>query len=405
MEKQIHTINALLYAISNGMERASYYGIRSILILYMISESLDMSQKEALAFYGWLTMSIYVSKVVGALLGDLLIGNKISILIGGVLQTLGCFLLCYPSIIFLYIGVGLIVLGNGLFSPNVLSQFGKQYSNKPKIIDAGFSGLFFFINLGAFLGVMLIGLIGNENFSYGFIFGGLLMLLATLLGFFNKDQTSEIKEPSFKNNPVFSILLVFMAIVLSGVFWACYEMSGGLTALYVSKSDLDYSNWINISSASTVLFTLLFAFIWTFVYLNQFAKFCFGLLISALAFTFLMSFSKNPEQESSMVLILASLLLSLGESFISPMIYAITTKYSKTKYLAILFSLVTLPLMIFSKISGMIAEKTSEFNETNIFITLIIILIVFGIFSAIMWFVQKGIDKNRILKNNIELNG
>jgi len=118
---QNHTQSAFFYAISNGIERASYYGIRSILILYMIGETINMDRLEALGFYGWLTISFYFSKVIGAFLGDLLIGNKKSILIGGLLQTIGCVLFCFPSIAFLYIGVGCLVIGNGLFSPNILA--------------------------------------------------------------------------------------------------------------------------------------------------------------------------------------------------------------------------------------------------------------------------------------------
>lgn len=112
--QQSHTLSAFLYAISNGIERASYYGIRSLLILYMLGETLQMSNKEALTFYGWFTLSFYFSKVLGALLGDLLIGNKTAIIIGGFLQAIGCFLLCFNSMAFLYASVIFLVIGNGL---------------------------------------------------------------------------------------------------------------------------------------------------------------------------------------------------------------------------------------------------------------------------------------------------
>ncbi|WP_323787340.1 MFS transporter [Psychroserpens sp.] len=403
MEKHTHTFNALLYAISNGIERASYYGIRSILILYMVSESLGMTRFEALGFYGWLTLSFYLSKVIGSLLGDLLIGNKLAILFGGLLQTLGCFLLCFSSMSFLYIGVGLLVIGNGLFSPNVLAQFGKQYSNKPKIIDAGFSGLFFFINIGAFLGVMLIGLVGSENFSYGFIFGGILMLLATLIGFFNTDEDLGTKKMPLNYINVIHILFVFVAITFSGIFWACYEMSSGLTSMYIFDSGLEFSHWMNITSGSGIVFTLILAIIWTFIYTNQFAKFCIGLMFSALALGLMISFSENSEEGSTMILIASGLLLALSEAFLSPMLYAITTKYSNPKYLAIILSVVSLPILIFNKIAGVISEQSSELNESTIFIVTSVILVVVAIIASIMWFVQKNTDKNGIFKKTIKL--
>ncbi len=361
-----------------------------------------MTRMEALGFYGWLTMSFYLSKVIGAILGDLLIGNKYSILIGGLLQTLGCLLLCISSMSFLYIGVEFLVLGNGLFSPNLMSQFGKQYINKPKLIDAGFTGFFFFINIGAFLGVMLIGLIGQDNFNYGFIFGGILMLTATLIGFFNKDEERVSKQEYLNDNSIVKVLLVFGAIILSGVFWACYEMSGGLINLYVSNSDIGFSNWINISSGSTIVFTLILAHAWTFFYTNQFAKFCIGLFLSVLAMGLMISFSLNPDVGSTIVLIVFGLLLALGEAFLSPMLYAITTKYANPKYLAIFLSVVSLPILIFNKLAGVIGEWSSEVSESTLFIANTITLIVFATIACVMWFIQKGVDKNRILKNNVE---
>nr|WP_321229539.1 MFS transporter [uncultured Psychroserpens sp.] len=399
--QQSHSLSAFLYAISNGVERASYYGIRSILILYMVGESLQMERLEAFQFYGWLAVSFYFSKVFGALLGDLLIGNKTAILIGGLLQTLGCFLLCIESITFLYVSIALIVLGSGLYSPNVFGQFGKQYSNKPKIIDAGFTGYFFFINIGAFLGILAIVYLGNINFNYGFIFGGVLMLIATLIAYFSKDKISSLisKESAIDSNVIKKIVYVCVAIVFAGIFWCCYEIYyGTLLALNVNE-DFEVSKFYEMTSTLGLVFMFILAILWTFIYTNQFSKFCIGFIFSAIAISLLISYPENPEKGSSMILIISGLLLTLGEGFISPMLYAITSKYSNPKYLAIFLSLVGLPILIFTYIARKISELTYESKPSGIFIAITSTLVLFGIIAFIMWFVQKR-DNLKILSQN-----
>lgn len=360
-----------------------------------------MERIEAITFYGILTTSFYFSKVIGALFGDLLIGNKIAILIGGLLQTIGCFLICYNTMTFLYLGVGFMVIGNGLFSPNLLAQFGKQYKNKPKIIDAGFNGLFFFINVGAFFGVMTLSLIGRENYNYGFIIGGILVLMATFLAYFNKDEKLDSIEKTIESSITLKLIYVFIAVIIAGVFWACYEISSGLTTTYVQQTSLEFSTYFNLISVFGLLFSLLLAVIWTFVYTNQFSKFCVGLIISALAMSLLISYPENPEEGSSIILILFTLLLSLGEAFLSPLLYSVTTKYSNPKYLAIFLSLVALPILMFNKIAAKIGELTFDFDSSGIFIAITSALVFFGIIAFIMWFIQKQDDDKLVSQNKI----
>ena len=165
-----HTKETFYYSLSRMLERASYYGLRTLIVLYMVGETLKMENSEALNIYGWLTGSLVLSQIVGALLGDLLIGNRKSVVIGGIIQAIGAFSICIPSIIGLYIGLSLVVLGSGFFTPNITSNFGKLYLNKTKLLDSGFTIFYLTINLGSFLGVLLIGYLG-EKFSYniGFI--------------------------------------------------------------------------------------------------------------------------------------------------------------------------------------------------------------------------------------------
>lgn len=89
----------------------------------MVGGILKMENAEALSIYGWFTASIVFSIIIGAIIGDLLIGNKKAIIIGGVLQSLGAFSLCIPSITGLYIGLFFVTLGGGLYTPNIISNY------------------------------------------------------------------------------------------------------------------------------------------------------------------------------------------------------------------------------------------------------------------------------------------
>ena len=176
IKNQKHSKETLFFATSKVFERASYYGLRAILLLYMIGETLKIEDSKALTIFGWLLGSLLFSQIIGGIFGDLIIGNKKSIIIGGIIQAIGAFILCVPSINGLYFGLFLVVLGNGFFTPNFTSNFGKLYLNKTKLLDSGFTILYFAINLGSFFGVLLIGYIGNKyGYNFGFIFSGVLM--------------------------------------------------------------------------------------------------------------------------------------------------------------------------------------------------------------------------------------
>src|SRR5690554_177638 len=129
---QKHSIETLYYSISLILERASYYGLRLLIIIYMTGEVLKMNSTEALSIYGLFTGSVMLSKIIGAILGDLVIGNKKALFIGGMIQAIGAFCLCIPSTLGLYLGLFLIVIGNGFYTPNIISNFGKSYLNNKK---------------------------------------------------------------------------------------------------------------------------------------------------------------------------------------------------------------------------------------------------------------------------------
>src|SRR5690606_19254845 len=93
IQNQYHTKETLYLAITRMFERASYYGFRTLIVLYMVGETLKMERSEALSIYGWFTTLLVFSQILGAVLGDLVVGNKKLVFLGATLQAMGTFCL------------------------------------------------------------------------------------------------------------------------------------------------------------------------------------------------------------------------------------------------------------------------------------------------------------------------
>ena len=148
-------------------ERFSYYGMRGVLILFMVDAmqtgGLGMTDGKAAAIYGLYTAGVYLMAMPGGWIADRLIGAKDAVFYGGILIALGQFTLAFStnSEVYFYAGLVLIVLGTGLLKPNVSAIVGELYPEGGARRDAGFSIFYMGINLGALIGPFICGLLGE----------------------------------------------------------------------------------------------------------------------------------------------------------------------------------------------------------------------------------------------------
>ncbi len=169
-------------------ERFSYYGMRTLLILFMTDTAfggLGMGAERAGAIYGLYTFGVYALALPGGWIADRLIGQRKAVLYGGVLIALGHYCMAVHSLVAFYAGLLLIVLGTGLLKPNVSAIVGDLYTDKGARRDAGFSIFYMGINIGAFAGPLLCSWLGEGregadwvNWHYGFGAAGVGMTLA-----------------------------------------------------------------------------------------------------------------------------------------------------------------------------------------------------------------------------------
>ncbi len=358
---QKHTLETLLYSLSRLFERGSYYGLRSLVVIYMTSEVLQMETSEAIMIYGWISGAYIFSQILGALLGDLLIGNKRIAIIGGIIQALGAFAFCIPTVTGLYAGFTLVILGTGLYSPNLISLFGKSYLNKTKLLDAGFTIFYLAINIGSFVGIILIGNFGEKSWNVGFIIAGVFMIISVLILLFTKQQ--DLPKPEIKTSMTVRVLKVLIVPTLVGLFWAAYEISN--IPIYDLQMrlhdtltlDIPKSMWITSNSYPALPLSLIFAFLWTYYYSSQFVKMIIGFLLAALSFGILFLIPENPAQNHVWIYILSVLLLGIAEIHLAPVVNSVLTKYVNPKYLAIAISLAFLPSRLFNVLIGLFNEK------------------------------------------------
>ncbi len=159
-------------------ERFSYYGMRALLVLYLVN-ALHYERKDALALYGTYTALVYLTPIVGGYLADRYLGRRKAILIGGLTMALGHFAMAFEPL--LYLALGLIIIGNGFFKPNISTLLGSLYQAHDPRRDGGFTIFYMGVNLGAFLAPLVAGTLGEKvGWHYGFAAAGVGMLVGLI---------------------------------------------------------------------------------------------------------------------------------------------------------------------------------------------------------------------------------
>jgi POT family proton-dependent oligopeptide transporter len=161
-------------------ERFSFYGMRSLLTLYM-TRVLRYSDRRAYGVYGAYGALVYACPLAGGVLADRLLGYRVAVLLGAVLMALGHFVMAIRHELALYTALALLCLGNGFFKPNISSLVGRLYASGDPRRDAGFTIFYLGINIGAFLAPLVCGSLGERvDWHWGFGLAGVGMLIALL---------------------------------------------------------------------------------------------------------------------------------------------------------------------------------------------------------------------------------
>ncbi len=190
-------------------ERFSFYGMKALLIAYMVS-ALNYDDPKAYAILGSYAALVYTMPMFGGFMADRFIGYQRAVLFGGLLMTLGHFILALPNDWSFFYGMAFIICGNGFFKPNISSLVGTLYQQNDPRRDSGFSIFYMGINIGAAIGGFLCAYVAKEyNWHYGFGLAGIFMAIGFVVFYFGKKSLGEKglpPDPELLKKPVFSFL-------------------------------------------------------------------------------------------------------------------------------------------------------------------------------------------------------
>ena len=397
-------------------ERFSYYGMRAILVLYLVSQTdatnagLGWANESALALYGWYTMLVYVASIPGGWLADKFFGQKKSVLYGGILLVLGHSILAIEQMWAFYSGLSLIIAGVGMLKPNISTMVGGLYKPGDIRRDKGFTIFYIGINLGAFLSSLIVGYVGEVmGWHYGFGLAGIGMTLGLIqyvlgqkylkdVGNYLGSSTDEA-EIEAMNRPLTKIekdrvVVLFLSFLLVIVFWGAFEQAGGLMNIYAMENTnrmlfgLELpASWFQSLNAMFIIFlgTTVAAY-WAKRKLRgklstSLFKMIIGLIIMGTGFFFMSAASAEFETTGSSAmywLVLAYLFHTVGELCISPVALSYITKLAPLKYASLMMGVYFAMTGFGNKLAGLLGESASTYGEFTIFTGIAIFCVAFG---------------------------
>ena len=220
-----HPVGLYTLFFAEMWERFSYYGMRALLVLYMIKGFLGMNDNAAYAVYGAYTALVYATPFIGGMLADRLLGARRAVVLGGLLMAAGHLMMTIELRWAFYLALSLLIAGNGFFKPNISTMVGELYPEGSEKRDRGFTVFYMGINLGATLSPLVCGYVGETyGWHYGFglatigMFTGVAIFVAPvrltqLLVLLGAIATG-VSLLFLQNNPYTLVLNIFVGTVL-----------------------------------------------------------------------------------------------------------------------------------------------------------------------------------------------
>jgi POT family proton-dependent oligopeptide transporter len=246
-----HPKGLMTLFFSEMWERTCYYGMRVLLMLYLV-KSLMKGDADAAILYGAYTGLVYAAPVLGGLLADKFLGYRYSILLGATLMAIGEFLILGGTENYLLIGMGALIIGNGYFKANISTIVGKLYKDNDPRRDSGFTIFYIGINIGALLATTVIAYVGETyGFEKGFGLAGIGMLLGLFIFWAFRDSysASEGLEITEKGHKKFGPIKVYQAITIGSII--------AIPAIYLLMSHNEVIQYLFLGLFIIVVYSLI----------------------------------------------------------------------------------------------------------------------------------------------------
>lgn len=391
-----HPKGLFILFLTEMWERFSYYGMRALLVYYMMKQ-LAFTQGHASQIYGLYTGLVYFTPLLGGILADRALGQRKTVIVGAVLMAMGHFAMAFQS---LFIpALLLLILGNGAFKPNISTQVGSLYPLGDPRRDRAFSIFYVGINLGAFFSPLVCGTLGERwGWHYGFGAAGVGMVIGLLIylagtRWLKPDVRAQVRVEARKVDPVTDrqeknrILALVAMCLVSIAFWAVYEQQGNTIALWADTNTDRHifgwefpASWVqSLNPAFIFACTPLITTLWTWQSRSRkepsaISKMAIGCLLLSSGFAVMIP-AANLQAASgvpvSMLWLVAStLLITLGELYLSPVGLSLVTKLAPARMVSMMMGIWFLSSFVGNSAAGFLGNYWERIPKETFFIAM-----------------------------------
>ncbi len=406
-------------------ERFSYYGMRAILVLYLTNflllaphaeqaigyqtikglfetifnggKPLDVQPFSSL-IYGNYTAFVYLTPFFGGIIADRWIGQRYSVIIGGVTMAIAEFTLMSPQLFF--IGLLLLIIGNGFFKPNISTQVGNLYKPGDNRIDRAYSIFYVGINIGAFFSPLVCGTLAEDpawGYKWGFFAAGVGMVIGQVIYIFAlrtlpQDRMARVKASTETKKAMTSsdwkaVLALVLLCIPTSLFWATYEQQGNTINLWAEQFTnralipgvIDWQipvTWFQAFNPFMIFaFTPLIVTYWASQARRgkeprTVVKMALGNFLLALSYIVMAAaaFLSPAGGASWLWLLLFFVVITFGELYLSPIGLALVARVSPPQILSAMMGLWFITSFTGNQLQGYIGSFFSQMDKTNFFL-------------------------------------
>jgi POT family proton-dependent oligopeptide transporter len=416
-----HPVGLFVLFFTEMWERFSYYGMRALLVLYMVNyliHRIETGSSYVIGFaplrhaiesvfgpmtvqplsseiYGLYTGFVYLTPFFGGMLADRLLGQRKTVVVGGVLMAIGHFLMAIESMFL--VALCFLILGNGCFKPNISTQVGSLYSPDDPRRDRAFTIFYMGINLGAFFSPLVCGTLGQVyGWHYGFAAAGVGMVAGLVLYLWGQkylapDQLARARQTHTEHAKLTSaqwkaIVGLVVLCLLNVVFWGVYEQQGNTIQLFADKNT-DWhvfgwempSTWFqSINPMFIFLFTPLLNLFWGWqsarrkepASVTKMAMGCGLLGVSFLPLIYITVGLGVDQRISFLWLVGGTFIYTMGELYLSPIGLSLVTKVAPARLVSMLMGMWFLSSFFGNFLSGYLGTYYEKMSRESFFLML-----------------------------------
>ena len=453
----VHPKGLYVLFVTEMWERFSYYGMRAIFMLYMV-KALLLSTEFSSSIYGIYTSLVYLTPLIGGYIADKYWGNRKSILVGGLLMAIAQFMMFVSASFFqnldlampiMFGALGLLIIGNGFFKPNISSMVGQLYPEGDSRIDSAFTIFYMGINAGALIAPLVTGGLGDTDnpadFKWGFLAAAVGMVIGTIVFYILKNKYIITPEGTPVGMPIPKLIegehnkkedqpltkiekdrltVVFIITGFVIAFWAAFEQAGASLTVFADKNTDRLLNlplvgeWVmpasffqSINPIFIILLAPIFVKIWEILNRRNIEpsaplKMVIGLLLAAVGYYVIAQGVEGigeSEKISMFWLISMYFLHTAGELALSPVGLSIVNKLSPKRFASIMMAVFFLSSVVGNFIAGYlsayipngdgVSKSILGYQIDNLHSFFMLFVFITAITGLILFLLHKRVEK------------